>query len=222
MKLDTIYNMNGKKFFATKTDDHASIFVFVNGTPTLVEGVQLPIENGDLSNDINVHDVEIFLTRTMGSSPEKQSGKCKKNCAGKCKSKQSPTVELVNGKPRFVEVVRYIRPEPTVYEDSNMYGVTLVFKLDYRDRKVDVGISICNGDNFDKEIGVSLAKMGGITVKNLNMPANFDAHEGITHWFINGVPVEASLGMHPDAEFYLSKQDIDLILMNYSLSFGGM
>lgn len=75
-----------------------------------------------------------------------------------------------------VQVVRYIRPrtharlasnlsvtnkrnfdELVKVENDNMHGITLVFNMDYEDRSVVARWSICNGDNFNKEVGVDRA-----------------------------------------------------------------
>jgi|SRR5690606_15056773 len=61
-----------------------------------------------------------------------------------------------------VQVVRYIRPygfEEFPYGmHSNLYGITLVYTIDYDSRTVCVSWSICNNDNFDKSVGKNIAK----------------------------------------------------------------
>lgn len=63
-----------------------------------------------------------------------------------------------------VEVVRYIRPDNKVWvldkyeENSNLYGVTVVFDVDYDSQTVVAKWSVCNGDNFEKTLGKQIAK----------------------------------------------------------------
>ena len=67
-----------------------------------------------------------------------------------------------------VQVIRYVRPtfENTwddfsgedYYRFSNLYGITAVFDIDYELGIVLARWSVCNGDNFSKEVGVNLAK----------------------------------------------------------------
>lgn len=66
-----------------------------------------------------------------------------------------------------ISVIRYVRPQvdgptPNLYDFmtglySNLYGVTVVFDIDYDTRKVKASWSVCNGDNFEKARGVLLA-----------------------------------------------------------------
>ena len=56
-----------------------------------------------------------------------------------------------------IEVVRYARPHHT-HPNSNLFGITFIFNLDYVTRKVKVQWSVCNGDNFNKKVGYSQAK----------------------------------------------------------------
>lgn len=97
-----------------------------------------------------------------------------------------------------IRVIRYIRPGKkywTKYWDtdiySNMYGITLVFNLDFENKFVTVKWSVCNGDNFSKKIGIETAERsktmlifgfdeihGGLvnTVFNKIYNHNFNAH----------------------------------------------
>jgi len=68
-------------------------------------------------------------------------------------------------KPRFVEIVRYCRPcygiKAGIYLYSEIIsnkGVTFYFVLDYEEKVVRFGYSVCKGDNFNKRLGVELAK----------------------------------------------------------------
>ena len=60
-------------------------------------------------------------------------------------------------KPRFVDVVRYIRPRDHFGEILNLFGVALVFRLDYETKTVSAGYSVCMGDNFSRVIGKDIA-----------------------------------------------------------------
>ena len=62
-----------------------------------------------------------------------------------------------------VEVVRYIRPD--VWFDSeeyaeftNLYGITIIHTVDYDAQQVSSVWSICNNDNFSKQLGKELAR----------------------------------------------------------------
>ena len=55
-----------------------------------------------------------------------------------------------------LRVVRFARPDART-PNSNLYGITFVFHLDYKTRLVRVQWSVCNGDNFNKHIGVQEA-----------------------------------------------------------------
>jgi hypothetical protein len=83
-----------------------------------------------------------------------------------CKNQQAtaPIALPAKEKPRFIEVVRYCRP---LYMDirHDLYGniisnqgVTFYFVLDYQEKEVRFGYSVCNGDNFEKRMGRDLAK----------------------------------------------------------------
>lgn len=77
--------------------------------------------------------------------------------------------------PNKVEVIRYLRPvtvggieknkrmgmshsvsHSQAY--SNLYGISVVYELDYITRVVKASWSVCNGDNFSKAEGVQRAK----------------------------------------------------------------
>lgn len=98
------------------------------------------------------------------------------------------------GRTNPVEVVRYIRPlDMNCGGKSNMYGVTLIFSLDYEARSIDVLLSVCNGDNFDKSIGLRLARQGDIGVFNAPMPYDIyscTSEDSLVQWFIERFPTE--------------------------------
>ena len=118
-----------------------------------------------------------------------------------------------------VEVIRYIRPlDEYCHGQSNMFGVTLVFTLDYNLRRIDVGISVCNGDNFDKKLGIDLAKEKGISVLNAYMPDdiyNCRSTDSLVDWFITRLPQETQ---PRDVVFNISRRTIELIIDIYSCS----
>lgn len=61
-------------------------------------------------------------------------------------------------KPRFVQVVRYVRPTDCEDRPHNLGGITLVFHLDYERMAAKVGWSICAEDeNFSKAVGEAYA-----------------------------------------------------------------
>jgi hypothetical protein len=57
-----------------------------------------------------------------------------------------------------VTVIRYIRKDSEIWEDSNLGGATVVFELDYNTRKVKAAVSVCSeDDNFNKKLGIETA-----------------------------------------------------------------
>lgn len=118
--------------------------------------------------------------------------------------------------PSHVRVVRYIRPYG---KHANMYGTTLVFDLDYENRQVNVGISICNNDNFTKKEGVDRATSGKLNITGLHMPDDIYAsngQDGLVEWFIERSPRENT---HNESAVYnIGWAGIQLILDMYSNS----
>ena len=66
-------------------------------------------------------------------------------------------------KPRFIEFVRYVRPYKTTddyrnpVQIDNLQGITFKIQLDYKQKKIRFGYSVCNGDNFNKKLGIENA-----------------------------------------------------------------
>ena len=61
-------------------------------------------------------------------------------------------------RPRFVQVVRYVRPTDCENRPHNLGGITLAFELDYERMVAKVGWSICADDeNFNKALGEAYA-----------------------------------------------------------------
>lgn len=93
--------------------------------------------------------------------------------------------EIGVSQEKTLRVVRHVRPTDIFYKE--LYGFTLVFDLNYTTRKIDVGISVCNGDRFNRKIGFELATSGRNYVKNLDMPDSIfygESARGLVSWFI--------------------------------------
>lgn len=71
---------------------------------------------------------------------------------------------MTEDKPTVVEVIRYIRPHEhyrTCEEyghkyrmNTNLYGITVAFLLDYEENIVLATWSVCNGENFSRKAGI--------------------------------------------------------------------
>lgn len=76
-------------------------------------------------------------------------------------------------KPRFVEVIRHLRPslnnswffDDKFEKNSNLYGVTVAFKMDYEEKVVFASWTVCNGENFSKKEGTERAKESDVIVE---------------------------------------------------------
>lgn len=73
-------------------------------------------------------------------------------------------------KPDVISFYRYIRP---FCPNENLYGTTLHFEVDYKNRSFSCGVAICNGQNFTKEHGRS-ASAADHAVK-FNFPGLLDS-----------------------------------------------
>lgn len=67
-----------------------------------------------------------------------------------------------------IECIRYIRPTypwdmPELVEHDNLYGITIVYTLDYNTRRVSAKFSVCHEDNFNKDFGKFMARNSGVT-----------------------------------------------------------
>lgn len=71
--------------------------------------------------------------------------------------KETPKPKTEVKKDDVVYLTRYIRCRNDSGEIDNMSGVTLVIKLDYKEKEVLFSYSICDGDNFDKGEGTRQA-----------------------------------------------------------------
>lgn len=66
-------------------------------------------------------------------------------------------------------VIRYVRPTNKWGKRDNLGGVTLVFDMDYTDRKVAVRFSVCSkNENFDKKTGLAVAEKSEAEVFDLD------------------------------------------------------
>lgn len=65
---------------------------------------------------------------------------------------------LTSEDPGTIVVYRYIRPYSWDTEVDSQRGITLAFLLDYNTRTIEVGFSVCDGDNFKKETGREIAQ----------------------------------------------------------------
>ena len=61
-------------------------------------------------------------------------------------------------KQPVVQIVRFERFVDSYGNIDNLSGVTFVYDLDYVNRQIRMGWSICDGDNFNKKIGIHFAK----------------------------------------------------------------
>lgn len=119
-------------------------------------------------------------------------------------------------KPNPFVVPRFVRP---LHRNDNLYGVTLVFILNYETRIVDVGISICNGDNFVKQIGIDLALDGSNFVSGLHMPDDIyacNSADSLVQWFFERSPSENQ--NNENATYNISWKTIKLMLDIYQSS----
>lgn len=83
-------------------------------------------------------------------------------------------------KPDVVNFVRYIRPRDYDGVIDNMYGVTILFTLDYKLNNIKFQYSICRGDNFNKKKGVEIAETRAVYV--IAMPNGGIAEKGVTDY----------------------------------------
>ena len=66
-------------------------------------------------------------------------------------------------KPRYIDFIRYVRPYKTTddyrnpVQIDNLQGITFKIQLDYKQKKIRFGYSVCNGDNFNKKLGIENA-----------------------------------------------------------------
>lgn len=85
-------------------------------------------------------------------------------------------------KPDVVKFVRYIRPRDVDGVIYNMYGVTILFTLDYKLENIKFQYSICRGDNFNKKKGVEIAETRAVYV--IPMPTGGIAEKGVTDYVL--------------------------------------
>lgn len=89
-----------------------------------------------------------------------------------------PSKKAGNKKPDLIEVVRYYRPLNDNGNIDSSRGITAIFTIDYVNNVFKATWSMCNGDNFDKQLGKALANENaskmiyGRFYKNANLFAN--------------------------------------------------
>ena len=60
--------------------------------------------------------------------------------------------------PPRLEVIRFYRPRNEKGEVVTKLGLTVLYELDYENRHIIAFFAICDGDNFDKNIGRQMVK----------------------------------------------------------------
>ena len=98
--------------------------------------------------------------------------------------KSTPQVK----KDDTVYFTRYIRPiSYETGEIDNLAGVTIIIKLDYVNREVAFSYSICDGDNFCKHTGESLAidRLNTQGCFKIDMPADGIPESGTVRFIID-------------------------------------
>lgn len=167
--------------------DNAGNLSKVTSTGLAHSGLSLPDLAG--KNVDSIHPTVVsYLTRLGNALTDPEQTQYFQNEQQPAASKTKKNSKSKSTKPNVIEVIRFIRPDHGYYIDANMYGVTLAFTLDYELRKVHVGISICNGDNFEKDTGVALARTYRHNVTNLDMPKSFDGC--LVKWFMDTAPTQ--------------------------------
>lgn len=196
---DTDTNTN---FFFSLTDEKTARFNIISGSKIhTVPLVRFYVEN----NVVTTSDTDIERICKYHSNPSKIEIVKKTKTYGRIgkEDKKNP-----------LQVIRFIRPKD---KNDNMRGVTLAFLLDYNNRNITVGISVCNGDNFCKDTGVSLATDGTNYVSGLYMPDeiyNCTSKIGLVEWFMEQSPTENE--GNPNAKYNIRWKTIQLMLDIYA------
>lgn len=68
------------------------------------------------------------------------------------------TNKPINVSKESIEFCRYIRPKNIWGDVSNLNAVTLAIKFDFEKRTISFGWSICFNENFDRDVGRSMAE----------------------------------------------------------------
>lgn len=93
-----------------------------------------------------------------------------------------------------ITVYRYLRPHRLYWVETdehflknNLYGITIRFDIDHEIGKVVASWSVCDGENFSREIGKSYADMG---VASLMFDYSLvDGYQGLTKALVNQLGV---------------------------------
>ncbi len=198
--INEVFIFNDVKFIFSKAGKNtAKLHIIDNKTGEIREVAHTTIDN----NDNVVHVGVSCLQKVIDIHTE-------------------DTREAHTHKENPIEVIRYLRPldELCGYR-SNLYGVTFIFTLDYEKKKIDVNLSVCNGDNFSKKDGVDFAREGKISITNIDMPDyiyNCSTKDSLVYWFLNRFPNEFDRKKSPDTIFNIRNNTIKLINQIYMCS----
>lgn len=198
--INEVFVFNDFQFIFSKAENNKSKLHIIDGVTGNITEVADAVSNGDTVH-VGVSDLQKVID--IYARPA-----------------------FVNNKqnmPNPIEVVRYLRPlDEYCNGHSNMYGVTFVFTLDYEKKLIDVGISVCNWDNFSKKEGIKFAKNGKIGVTNIPMPDyihDCSSTDSLVSWFLTKFPVEFSRGTAKDTVININIETINLIKKMYMCSY---
>lgn len=119
-----------------------------------------------------------------------------------------PQQPEIKKKPDVVNIVRYIRPLNDAGQIDNLYGVTLLIALDYKNREIEFKYSICRGDNFDKKMGIAIAKERRESYV-IAMPDGGISESGVVDEIVNAINFN---------EFNMNESDVNYIVGMYTCS----
>ena len=102
-----------------------------------------------------------------------------------------------NGKPRWVNTFRYIRPQHDEFfpenkyeEHSNLYGITIIYDIDYKEKIVYAAWSVANGVNFNRIQGIAQA-VGAPTSFCVSFPLeSVDTYLGLNNALIHHIALD--------------------------------
>lgn len=89
----------------------------------------------------------------------------------------------------IVEVTRFIRPGPLWWDGDyaeNLWGITIVYKLNYITKTVDAKWAICAGENFNKKLGAEIALLESTPVYHFAL-AEVDSCNGLTNALVSSL-----------------------------------
>lgn len=176
-KVNNVYTYGSATFyFSADSGNLATMYVILNGRVT-------PVNHRFIQQRGDVIASADSVYKIVGTVAELLLG-----------SEQQTAVETVRpgkeDKKNPVEVIRFLRPYAF---HENMFGVTFIFTLDYHKRRIDVQLSVCNGDNFSRKEGVNEARKNKNTITGIYMPDDIyhsNGTDGLVTWFVTRVPDE--------------------------------